>query len=406
MNGPPLRDASVLFSEEGILELSCHSVEGAEDLGEVAIVPGFINAHVHLELSDCSLPLPFPVQGTFADWLRQVIAVRQSRPHPRELAAGDNNPRDRGIREAASAGTGACCDISQSTAPWRGGKAANFPIIDCHEGLGLGSNRISSVIRDWERHLEGGWGCHDKLVASGPPYGGNTAGGRGLSPHAPYSTSIQLVDAAVDLSRQHRALVAMHLAESDEEIQFLANGRGPLREFLEDLKVWPCQPEEHFEKQISGYLARLSQATRALVIHGNHLSPSDCMFLAEHRSYMALVHCPRTHAYFRRPPFDLQRMIELGVEVAIGTDSRASNPDLSMHEELKALVREYPGISPERLWDLVTAAGARALGLSAGYGQLIVGGPASCVAIQLDPTHGTTPWEQAAGPGSKVVGVW
>ena len=69
---------------------------------------------------------------------------------------------------------------------------------------------------------------------------------------------------------------------------------------------------------------------RVLVIHGNYLVQDEINFLAAHRDRMSLVYCPRTHAYFSHEPYPLAEMIKAGVRVAVGTDSRASNPDLKL----------------------------------------------------------------------------
>ena len=79
----------------------------------------------------------------------------------------------------------------------------------------------------------------------------------------------------------------------------------------------------------------LAQAPRALAIHGNYLDGEDIGFLAADRSKMSVVFCPRTHAFFAHEGYPLAAMLARGVNVVLGTDSRASNPDLSLLAEMR-----------------------------------------------------------------------
>jgi aminodeoxyfutalosine deaminase len=405
--GPPLRDATIRFRNGWITDIGKSNQESARDLGEVAIVPAFVNAHVHLELCDRDRPLALAANSTFADWLRSVLAYRQDRlrvsgPLPNSIHTG--------LSRSIQSGTGALCDTSMSPdgAMYEASQLLGY--VACLEGLGLSRERFIAVQDLWRKFLDGmdqGESFQAVSESSTEPNGGDAHFFlRGLSPHAPYSTSIQLVEAAVELSRRHRCLLAMHLAETSEEIELLSNHTGPLRGFLEERNVWPRDPHEVLPSSTAPYLETLAEAARVLVIHGNLLSPAELDLLACHRDRMALVHCPRTHSYFQRASFDLSGHLARGVRIAIGTDSCASNPDVSMLGELQAMMRMYPQVSPEQLWSLVTTEGARALSLADRAGGLAPGRPASFVAIKLDGAHGSSPWEQAAGPASRIVGVW
>jgi cytosine/adenosine deaminase-related metal-dependent hydrolase len=96
---------------------------------------------------------------------------------------------------------------------------------------------------------------------------------------------------------------------------------------------------------------------------------------------MSVVYCPRTHAYFGHEPYPLAEMLAAGVRVAVGTDSRASNPDLRLFEELKQIVRQHPQVSPEDVLKMGTLAGAEALGIESELGSIRAGKRADlCVA--------------------------
>ena len=104
-----------------------------------------------------------------------------------------------------------------------------------------------------------------------------------------------------------------------------------------------------------------------------------------HREQAALVYCPRTHAYFRHEAYPLSSLLESGVRMAVGTDSRASNPDLDMLAELRFLARRHPDVSPALLLRMATLDGAWALGLDRQFGSLTVGKRSRMQTISLPP---------------------
>ena len=121
----------------------------------------------------------------------------------------------------------------------------------------------------------------------------------------------------------------------------LRAGRGPFVQLLEDFDAW--DPDAiPFGSRPLDYLMTLAKSHRAMVIHGNYLDDDEIGFLAAHAENMAVVYCPRTHAYFQHDPYPLGKMIAAGANVAIGTDSRASNPDLSVLADMRFAATQHP----------------------------------------------------------------
>src|SRR5690606_30197764 len=104
----------------------------------------------------------------------------------------------------------------------------------------------------------------------------------------------------------------------------------------------------------------LSQAPAALVVHGNDLKPAELDFIDQHRT-LTVVYCPRTHAFFNQPrhPFDV--LLRRGAAVALGTDSRASNPDLSVWNEVRWLLEHRSDVDWQAGLAMATIHGADAL---------------------------------------------
>jgi cytosine/adenosine deaminase-related metal-dependent hydrolase len=343
------------------------------DLGDVVLLPGLVNAHTHLEFSGLELPLGEPGMSLPA-WIRLVIAERNR--EDRDAAGGIKA----GLRESIAAGVTTVGEIAA------GGAAAPAPAVVFHEAIGFSAQRVDSVFADVERRL-----------AAGPA-------GAGVSPHAPYTVHPQLVERLVQLASGRRAPVAMHLAESREELELLSTGEGPFRELLEERSMWDGAAIPQGSRPLD-YLELLAPAPRALVIHGNYLAADEIEFIGQRRESTSVAFCPRTHAYFGHADYPLAAMLSAGVRVVLGTDSRASNPDLSLLKELRLAARRYPSVSPESWVRMATLEGATALGVGDEVGSLTVGKRADLFVISLEGAS-TDPYEDLVYTEQAPFGVW
>ncbi|MEX0612427.1 MAG: amidohydrolase family protein, partial [Pirellulales bacterium] len=230
----------------------------------------------------------------------------------------------------------------------------------------------------------------------------------GVSPHAPYTVSPSLLRELIGLAQQRDAPVAMHVAESADELELLASGTGPLRQLLEERSMWDAAAIPRGSRPLD-YLQMLAESPRALVIHGNYLDHEERSFLGAHADRMSLVYCPRTHAYFAHPPYALNELLAAGVRVALGTDSRASNPDLDLLAEMRFVAATYPAIDPNEVLRMGTLAGAEALGRAVEVGSITPGKLANLLAIPLPEAAGGAPTDLLAtmlAGGDRPCAVW
>ena len=123
------------------------------------------------------------------------------------------------------------------------------------------------------------------------------------------------------------------------------------------------------------------------------------------RSGAILVHCPGCHAWFGREPFPLDRYLNAGVPIALGTDSLASNDDLDLLREAGMLRRAAPGLSPVEVWGMLTTTAARWLGL-AGGGVLEPGARADVTALRVSAGDPAGALDEATAGAAEVAGVW
>jgi aminodeoxyfutalosine deaminase len=146
----------------------------------------------------------------------------------------------------------------------------------------------------------------------------------------------------------------------------------------------------------------LAAAPRVLVVHGNYLADDEIDLLGANADRMSVVFCPRTHRYFQHRRYPLARMLAAGVQIALGTDSRASNPDLSLLAEMRQVARDYPEIPPARILQMATINGARALGLDRRCGTLAAGKQADLAIVAL-PDGEADPYEAVLATDTPVT---
>ncbi len=329
-----------------VLEVGSAAVPaGAEDLGDAVLLPRLVNAHTHLEFSD----LPEPIGGAgiaLHDWIGKLILARQTRsPESQRLAI------EAGTREVFESGARLVGDIATPPSDCTDG----FPgleIISFAEVLGLDPARAAERL--------------EAAVTYSQTY--PTAG---FSPHAPYSTTLATVSRCLDYARRFDRPLAMHVAESPAERELLELGQGPFAESLRQLAVWRDGIFPWGDQPLLTLIDLLAQAPRALLVHGNYLSDDEIARLSKHQN-LTVVYCPRTHHFFRHDRHPVDRMLAAGVRMALGTDSRASNPDLNLWSEVQYLLNQRIDIAPVDVLKMATIGGADALGYQ-DIGRIAIG---------------------------------
>lgn len=386
VSGPPLENATIEVASGRIAGVVAACDCRAIDLGNVALIPGLVNAHTHLELSD--LPAPIAPAAPFTEWLRAVIAHRRARCANAARAA-----RLRGSSECNALGIALAGDILPLDAPWNPEEIDDWRTVPFVEVLGLDPARVPQLIERTEAFLRAGTGQPQQRGASFR---------RGISPHAPYSVCRELLAALVDLARARHATLAMHVAETREELELLERARGPFRDFLLSLGVWRAAAFPGGQSLLD-LLAELARAPRALLIHGNYLGMPEIAYLSKCQT-VSVVYCPRTHAYFGHERHPWQELLAQGVNVALGTDSRASNPNLDLFEELQFLRNMAPMADPAMLLRMGTLHGARALGLEGELGTLCAGKRAELTVVRLSEQAGGDAYTLLFDRGARVEG--
>jgi cytosine/adenosine deaminase-related metal-dependent hydrolase len=367
ISGSPIRDGWVTVDGGRVAALGQRRAAPASDerdLGDVALMPGLVNAHTHLELS--YLRDAVPPSSSFVDWIRSVIAAQRQRPAP--AASVILLSVNRAIEEAAACGTVLVGDISNTLVTFGPLARSSLAAIVFNEVIRFNGADAASVVEQASRQLE----------ALRPTDLVRTS----LAAHAPYSVSplvFHEIRRAID--RDPLARCSVHLSESAEEVEFIRTGQGPWRAMLEELGSWdpswvpPCvSPVQYLDD--SGFLDE-----RVLAVHGVQMTSSDLARLAARRT--TLVTCPRSNRYTGAGAPPLEAFYASGVRVAVGTDSLASAPSLNVFDELAAMRALAPTVPASALLDSATRQGARALGFESQFGSIEPGKRSRLLAVSV-----------------------
>jgi aminodeoxyfutalosine deaminase len=365
---PPLDGGWIEATADRIVGVGRGTPQGRpRDLGDVAILPGLVNAHTHLELS--WMDGRVPPSASMRDWIGHLLRVRGAG------APGGRAQEQRAARDAArlmrATGTVLAGDISNTLSTPAVLADAGLGGVVFHELLGFRDPDPGRSVRE-------AWSRVEAEAAA--------LAGRALQypitlsvvAHAPYSAAPALV---AEIARARRGLLSIHLGESREEVELLETGRGPMRALLERLGVWTDSWRAPGGDPVQ-YIADLGYLPPGtLIVHGVHLSDTALAKLREARAW--LVTCPRSNAWVGVGQPRLSELYAQGIQVAVGTDSLASVATLNLFDELAAMRRLAPGVPAAKLLDSATRGGATALGYAAEYGTVCPGKRAALVAVDV-----------------------
>jgi aminodeoxyfutalosine deaminase len=375
MDAAPIQDGAVRVAGNRIVEVGKFSAFASDndeiiDLGECVLLPGLINAHCHLDYT--CLRGKIPRQKSFTDWIRVINAEKG------KLTAEDYvTSINAGFAEAQRFGTTTIANltafpelIAKIRPPIRTWWFAE--LIDVREPER--ANEIVESATDSLKRVEN-WG---------------------LAPHAPFTASETLFRGCQEIALRENILLTTHLAESREEMEMFRDASGPLYQFMKEIgrEMKDCgheTPLQLFLRQLhfsqrdpsvrAGQAVSFGKTDGWIVAHLNEPSGGDFDLLREIRDKFSIAHCPRSHAYFGHVPFQFERLQRLGFNVCLGTDSLASNDDLSLFAEMRAFQKEFPKVPPERILKMVTVNPARALRRENELGKIERGSLADMIAL-------------------------
>ena len=370
ISSPPILRGAVRVEGAEIIavgpasDLPAQPGEEVTDLGASTLLPGLINAHCHLDFTRFKGILS-PTHG-FTEWIKTINALRRSfttRDYVDSIAEGFEMLARGGVTTVAN------IEAFPELLP-------HLPVPPLRTWWFLELIDVRSRINEDETLL-GALSFFDKH----PEW----LGGFGLSPHAPYTASVDLYRLARTCGEKYGMLSTTHIAESVEEHEMFSHARGPLYDFMASLG------RDNSDCGQGSALSHLVEhgviGPNCIIAHLNYLQDYDYELVA--RSGASVVHCPKCHTYFGHAPFPMKALREYGVNVCLGTDSLASNNALDMRSEMREAQAIY-GLSDRDVLEMVLLNGARALGQVGKLGQISRGSVADLVAFPHTATEPDT----------------
>ena len=366
----PIENGAIVISGNKIRavgsweDLKSESGEKILDLGEVILLPGLVNAHCHLDYTDMAGELPPP--KTFTDWIPQILAAKSNWSFSDYARSWLN-----GAKMLLQTGTTTVADVEAvpDLLPevWN---ATPLRVFSFLEMTGIRSQRgAKEILREAVEKLDS---LSHKICRAS------------LSPHAPYSTSAELLKLTAEFARKKSLRITTHVAESADEFEMFTHARGKMFDWLKR------SGRDNSDCGLGSPIQHLERASllggNFLAVHANYLDEKDFDLLAKRN--VSVVHCPHSHDYFRHEKFPLKKLLKAKVNVCLGTDSLSTarksgkqKPKLNLFAEMRALADSEKIILPRQVLQMATINGARALGMAGQAGELSENAFADLIAI-------------------------
>ena len=367
---PPIPDGTIAESDGRIIYVGPRGDAPPGDdceLGDALILPGLVNTHTHLELT---VMRGFLEDLCFSDWIGKL---RRSR---NDVLTNDMllDSARLGILEGLQAGVTTYADTCSSGVVMQAMKEIGVRGVMYQEVFGPDPSVADSAMADLDGRISALIGTRTDLVALG------------VSPHAPYTVSDDLYSAAARYALSKKLPLAMHIAESREEQEFVVDGAG---DFAATWKARGIEVKGRARSPVA-LLERLGLLTdRSLLIHCVRVDDADIAAIAASRC--AVSHCPASNAKFGHGVAPILPLLAAGVRVGIGSDSVASNNRMDLLDEARLAVlmhraasRRHDAFGARDALRLATIGGAAALGIQDRIGTLEPGKDADFAAFRLD----------------------
>jgi cytosine/adenosine deaminase-related metal-dependent hydrolase len=313
------------------------------------VVPGLVNAHVHLELSALKNKTPKGVGVTY--WVEKV-QTKRSLLDPNEISRAIISS----LEEMETLGIVAIGEVGNNFYGLEYLRDARMKVVYFYEILGFMPKMAEEIFYSSLNKLE-----HFRRKYPEVEFF--------IAPHALYSTSEELI--RMIFSQKEFRITTIHLSEGKEENELLEKGKGPWKTYIETLGKWPSNWICPGLSPIS-YFKTLAPEKRTILVHLCNISSDEIMWLSKQNRFIPCC-CPRSNLYItgELPPID--KFWRSKIPVALGTDSLASNDSLSIWDEMRVVKRHFPEIPDEDILKMATLNSAWALGLEDELGSLDLG---------------------------------
>jgi 5-methylthioadenosine/S-adenosylhomocysteine deaminase len=323
------------------------------DASGKVVVPGLINGHTHVPMT---LFRGLADDLDLQEWLTKYIFPAEAKNVSEEFVRAGTRL---GLAEMIRGGTTTYCDMYYF----------EDAIADETQKAGvrgvLGETVIDFPVADNKTWAEA-MAYTDRFVKK---WKGNTLITPAIAPHAPYTVSEEHLKDVRDFSKRTGAPVVIHVSETRKEVEDITKSKG-------------ASPVD--------YLARVGfLSDRVIAAHMVHPSAEELTVLK--RLGVGVVHNPQSNMKLASGVAPVPQMLQLDLNLGLGTDGAASNNDLNMWEEIdttaklhKVFTMDPKVVTAQQAFEMATIRGARALHMEREIGSIEKGKRADLVIVDLD----------------------
>ena len=365
---PPIRNGAISVENGRIVNVATSAeIPGTHRVrySGCAIIPGFVNAHTHLELAVFRGRLE---NLPFMDWIQTLVRIKYQ-----ELTRDDLKASARlGAVDMLRAGVTTVAEVMDAGTGWEAMREFGLQGIAYQEVFGPAESAVAESMKGLEGKIDRYRIEETETMRIG------------VSPHAPYTISRPLYQAVRDYARKERLRMTAHVAESHDETLFVRDGAGPFAAAHAkrgiEVTARGCTPVAYLDSL--GVLG-----SDLLLVHGVEADDRDIDRLRDTGTFV--VHCPKSNAKLGNATARILEMRDCGVHVSLGTDSMASNDVIDMFEEMRAAIFQQrtrtgrDGLTAFDVFRMATIKGAQAMGLDEHLGSLESGKRADFVVVDL-----------------------
>lgn len=354
----PLKNGIISVNDDGTIENIYHHDEAPDDakIEKFAgvLVPGFINAHCHSELS--YLKDKIKPGGGLPAFIKEILEIRYKfdEAEIKKAAAA-------GIKEMEQNGIVAVADITNDDFSFEAKEESKIIFHSLLEVFDIVPERAEEVIKN-------AWKLADELMVKAP---GNCS--FSIVPHAPYTVTPALLKLLDVGAYENNFLISIHNQETPSENQLFLNKTGALATMLEGMG----DAMKHFKptgfNSLQSILVQLPRCNKVLLVHNTYTETNDIRKAHQYTNQLFWCFCPNANLYIENKLPHFENFFKSNVTCCLGTDSYASNHSLSILDEMKTIAKHSHKISFPTLLQWATINGAKYLGLQKTIGSFEVG---------------------------------
>jgi cytosine/adenosine deaminase-related metal-dependent hydrolase len=371
--GAPLQNHAVVLKNGKVFDIgTVGQIEGkysnrVHNLGNTIIFPAFVNAHTHLELT--ALRNQIDNSQGFLQWMRSVSdAIRQT--DPAVILQGIHD----GIRDLYETGTIGIGDVTHSGGSVEAVQNSHLYGRVFHEVQGFRNFKIPYLMQDLKKKLAV-FEDTEKVTNH-------------ISPHSSFLVGRKLFKEI----EQRESLISLHLASIPEEVEFLKEGGGPIKQILLAHEMYDYMWETPGVSPVRYFFENYYYAQSNILVHMIHVSDEDMDYMAECNVDIHICLCPRSHKNLGLGIAPARQYKKRGMNLCLGTDNIVSSGDFDMRNEMREALDMYD-LDPEYIFAMATAHGAKALNLEDKLGTIEKGKCGHLLAIQNEFAVDKNPYE-------------